>query len=125
MDFIVGKRILNLPRLLQKKSSNLHVDPALVNGRLLLCASNSAGCGTLPILLQGQSTPDDLGMDDPGYVTRGFLPQPVFWLIPLCFSITGRGGKRAGGPSYHALLFLIVKFDGGEGLMICSRIGSM
>lgn len=40
----------------------LNVDPAMVNGRLLLCARNSALCnGKLPVL-QVQSTFDDLGL---------------------------------------------------------------
>lgn len=97
--------------------SNLHVGPAMVNGRRLLCAL----CGKLPLLLQVQSPLDDLGVGCPGCSSPSC---PSYRLLANSVPQHHRQrGEGAGRFACHAFLVLIFKVGGGGGLIIYPRIG--
>lgn len=86
------KRILTLQ---EKKRLNLHVDPTMVNERLLLCTSISA--------LRGEVTHSTPSTVNPWWLrywlsrvqlTQAFFLQPIFWLILLFLNIAVRWDRR-------------------------------
>lgn len=81
--------------------------------------------GKLSVLLQVQSTFDDLGMDYPECNPPISFLQPIFQLSPLRLSITVRWERGAGGFSCHTFLSCNFKFGGRGDLIIYTRVGYM
>lgn len=81
--------------------------------------------GKLPILLQVQSTFDDLGIDYPGCHPPVSFLQPFFWLSPLSLSITVRWERGPAGFSCYTFLSCNFKFGGRGDLITYSRVGYM